>query len=876
MKLLSQKLNCLLSKHTRKALLFLGGMCVWNGCPTNAQQRPYFVDGYHGGIYGHYPVEWKTQFIVNQLAAHPDWYISLEIEPETWDTVLVRTPEAYRSFQSIAASDRVEFTNPTYAQPYGYNISGESLIRQFQYGMRKIHTHFPEVKFTTYSVEEPCFTSCLPQILRQLGFQYAVLKCPNTCWGGYTAAHGGELVNWIGPDGTSLLTVPRYACEALEPSSTWQTTAWANSDAFLAACRRVGILHPVGMCFQDAGWKNGPWLGSGDHTKNQSIYTLWRDYIRHISVGKTDDDWHFSQEDVRPCLMWGSQVLQRIARQVRTSENKLVTAEKLSAMAHLGNSYRYRQADLDEGWRTLMLAQHHDSWIVPYNGLHNQGTWADAIRRWTDNSNQKADDIVQAALQCLAASDSRLSEQGWQTGYLQVVNTLGTLREEVGECWLPAGACQQVEVYDEHYRQVESLVVPEDGRFKLLFKARVPAFGYSTYRIKTTGKRLDSGNQSAAHNGKNVLQGDYVLENDVYRITFDLAKGGTIKSLLAKSEDGKEFMPRESDFAWGELRGFFYEENCFRSSTESPAELTVLQDNPLKKTVQLKGDLAGHPFTQTVTLTAGSRRIDCHLRIDWKNNVGIGEYKETQWRDNRRAYCDARYKLNLLFPTTLQEATIYKNAPFDVCHSQLTDTHFNSWDQIKHNIILHWVDLAEPAEDGHAVALLADHTTSYTYGSGFPLGLTIQYSGQGLWGPDYRITEPTEVNYALIPHRGHWDEAHIQTASDTWNEPLQYRWQADGRAHSRSFLDLTGSGYQLSAAYLQEGDIVMRLFNAEGDDQPRAIRVSMPIQSIEEVDLNGHCVARPTLTPVAGHTWQLQLSMPRFGLKTFVLKLKKQ
>lgn len=50
-------------------------------------QQAYFVDGYHGGIYGHYPVKWKTQFIVDQLAMHPDWRICMEIEPETWDTV---------------------------------------------------------------------------------------------------------------------------------------------------------------------------------------------------------------------------------------------------------------------------------------------------------------------------------------------------------------------------------------------------------------------------------------------------------------------------------------------------------------------------------------------------------------------------------------------------------------------------------------------------------------------------------------------------------------------------------------------------------------------------------------------------------------------
>lgn len=153
-------------------------------CTYVHSQQVYFVDGYHGGIYGHYPVEWKTQFIVDQLSRHPEWRIGLEIEPETWDTVQVRTPEAYARLKGMITGEQIEFTNPTYAQPYCYNISGESIIRQFQYGINKINKHFPEVDFITYSVEEPCFTSCLPQILTQFGFKYAVLKCPNTCWGG--------------------------------------------------------------------------------------------------------------------------------------------------------------------------------------------------------------------------------------------------------------------------------------------------------------------------------------------------------------------------------------------------------------------------------------------------------------------------------------------------------------------------------------------------------------------------------------------------------------------------------------------------------------------------------------------------------------------
>ena len=163
--------------------LCLALLLLASGTPVRSQQRVYFVDGYHGGIYGHYPVAWKTRFITDQLAAHPEWRIGLEIEPETWDTVEVRTPADYARFKAIAADRRVEFTNPSYAQPYCYNISGESIIRQFGYGMRKIRSHFPDVEFVTYSVEEPCFTSCLPQILKLYGFKYASLKCPNTCWG---------------------------------------------------------------------------------------------------------------------------------------------------------------------------------------------------------------------------------------------------------------------------------------------------------------------------------------------------------------------------------------------------------------------------------------------------------------------------------------------------------------------------------------------------------------------------------------------------------------------------------------------------------------------------------------------------------------------
>src|SRR5581483_12289807 len=63
-------------------------------------QVAYFVDGFHGGVYGHYPTNY-TEFIVDSLARHPGWKINLEIEPETWDSAQKRTPKAYADLQRL-------------------------------------------------------------------------------------------------------------------------------------------------------------------------------------------------------------------------------------------------------------------------------------------------------------------------------------------------------------------------------------------------------------------------------------------------------------------------------------------------------------------------------------------------------------------------------------------------------------------------------------------------------------------------------------------------------------------------------------------------------------------------------------------------------
>ncbi len=817
----------------KKTILSLTVMAV-SVIGIQAQQK-YFVDGYHGGVYGHYPLMTYTQFLVDQLEQNPKWYIGLEIEPETWDTVQVKTPEAYLAFKRKVGTDQVEYTNPSYGQSYLYCISGESIIRQFYYGIRKVRQHFPDVLISTYAVEEPCFTSCLPTLLPQFGFRHAVLKCPNTCWGGYSAPYGGELVNLIGPDGTRMLSVPRYGCEELEEKSVWQTTAWSNQPKYFNACFGSGIKNPVGMTYQDAGWTGGPWIGCDDRSLRGTVYTRWTKYIEEQSVGRTSDDYRFQQEDVRPGLMWGSQVLQRLAQQCRREEYFIPQAEKIAAMARLENGFVMNQTAMDEAWRTLLLSQHHDCWIVPYNHLNDRGTWADNVKLWTEASHRISKEVIDKAVASYRTHGSPA---------VKVFNTSGYARKEVVTATLADGRAVDIEV-------------------------DVPAFGYTVIPA-------DQLKEAKETKSIKVNANSFTMENDIVRITFDLKKGGTVKSLKMKA-DGYEYVGRNSMYSVGELRGFFAEDKRFVSSKEQAAKVRIIKDNEMIKTVEIEGVIAGTAFSKTVTLRKGSPLIDCSISIDWKENHRIGDFTRPEKKaenDKRTTFYDTRYALSLMFPTSLKKPELYKSAPFDVCKSKLESTFYNDWDSIKHNVIEQWVDL-HSKESGRSVALLTDHTTSYSFASDYPLALTAQYSGPGLWGRDYKINGKTEFRYALIPHKEMWDKAEISRMNVAWNESLisVNSFTEEKAATGKSLLNFGNAGYELTSITGDGDSYLVRLFNAEGDGATQTVCVAAEVADVAEVDLLGNKTKDISVTCTGGES-KFCVSMPRFGVRTYRLNLK--
>jgi alpha-mannosidase len=842
----------------------------------------YFADGYHGGVKGHMPAgAWRD--ILNTMRDIPRWKLCLDIEAATWEVLLRDDPAAYRELKTYleeSPDSRVEMVAGTFSQPYGWAISGESNIRQLQRGAEIIRRHFPKAAITTYAVQEPCWSSALPQILLSLGFDGAVLKDPGTAWGGYSAGFDAELVNWTGPDGSAIATVPRYACEELR--KVYETESAYATPEFARKCVAHGITHPAGMYFQDLGWAAKPRV-SADYIR----YVTWREYIHGIAV-KPSKEWRFSPEDILTTLPWGEQTLQAVAQQVRSAENRLVAAEKAASMAWLEGKSPWPGDRLRDAWDSLLWAQGHDAWITATTRTGRQA-WAFQVASGTLDAETAASSIVAESLRALCAGNAEQIHQPLGSQWMRVANTLGVEREDLAELTVATDrGTHSLRVFDAAGNEVVCQVAPTRRYSPLnrnaapgesinaatvLFRPRVPAIGYASYRVEpqyTDASPQPKGPVSVA----TQAGGKTVMESDLYRLELDPKRGGAITSLYAKQLK-KEFCDSSAPRAFNEYAGYFIAQKQWRSSAENPARISIVESGPLRGRVRVSGEVGGCPFQTVITVAEGQRRIDFQSRFTFEQETWIGDPWDIKPNDRRseprRSQNDGRWKLQAFFPVSLRNHAVYKNAAYDVCRSRNADTFFQRWDEIKHNIIVNWVDLVDEQEK-NGLAVFSDHTTAYTHGPEHPLALVLGWGWEGgFWWGKCPLKGIQQSAYGIIPHSGTWDEARLSEESSRWNEPLSAALMDAAPkpgADSRSLISVTGGGVEIPTVMVDGRHLLVRLFNGEGDAAERTVSLYARPVRVDLVELNGR-VSRPlTVQRARDGRYEVKISMPRFGIRT--------
>ncbi len=796
--------------------------------------KVYYMDGYHGGIRGHMDFGcWRD--IVSVMNARPDWKLNLDVEPISYEYLRERDPETYDDVCRLIREGRMELTSGSYGQPYGWITDGESSIRHLVMGRAVLRDHFPDAKVETYSVQEPCWSSFYPQILRQLGYRCASLKNASTAWGGYTLPYTAEngmtadIVNWTGPDGTSIPTIPRYSCERLV--NVWSTEAVAASAEWADECAENGAPHPTGMYYQDLGWGANPGV-SGDHIE----FTTQSEYFGRF-CGDDLPSWQPGQEIFCGALPWGDQTLVKMARQVRRLEVGMLRCERLTAAASsllTAAENSANEARIAEAWGHLLMTQHHDGWICAAAGF-GENNWAYKTGCQVYAAEFLTDKINRTSF--AGITESLGTDDGCEGETLTVFSFTGRRERQFIRADITADPdTRAFEVYDGDVRLNAQQITKRkhgDGSFnagELLFIAELPATGYKTFRILPVKTEPDG--EKKVHITQ--TDGRIRVENEVIRITIDLTRGGMISSYYDKRR-GREIVPYGA--AFNEFRGYFIREKRFCSNTEHPAGAKIECDGELEAVIAVRGKIADSGYTMRYTVRSEEAYADVSVDFHFADGTLIGEPFEMTGdllRHPHRTYHDGRYRLNAYFPTVFEQKHIDKDCAYDVCRSGLEDTHFQLFGENKHNILLHWADCTDETE---GLCVFADHTTAYIHGGGYDFGLALAwgYDG-GFWWGRRTLRGGHSLSYRILPHTGTWREA------DLWHENERFLFRPAARRGrpsevqtERSLFGCLTGGVETGAMFTKDGKLYVRVCNP-GQTETCEFSVEDTVHRVTEVN----------------------------------------
>ncbi|MER5534659.1 alpha-mannosidase [Streptomyces mirabilis] len=446
----------------------------------------------------------------------------------------------------------------------------------------------------------------------------------------------------------------------------------------------------------------------------------------------------------------------------RRSEHRMREAELWATTAALnapGYSYPYEK--LDRLWKTVLLHQFHD--ILPGSSI-----------AWVHREAEA--EYARVAKEVEAITAEAVAALG--TGETRVFNTSPVDRAEVVRT---------------------SVGIP--------MYAEVPAGGSALLGAQEPPRPV-------------TVEGR-VLDNGLVRV--ELAEDGTLASvrdLTADREvlaDKGNLLRLHSDLpnywdAWDIDKHY---KNRYTDLLDAES-VTVVEDGPLLGALKVERAFGkGSRIVQTITVRAGSRRIDVETEIDWH---------------------EAEKILKAAFPVDIRAP--HSSAEIQFGHVQ-RPTHTNtSWESARFEVYGHrWVHIAEP---GYGVAVINDstygHDVSRTVREDGGTTTTVRLSL--VRAP--RVPDPEadqgkhRFTYALLPG------ASIEDAiaeGYALNLPLRV---ADSAGPAEPVVSVDGEGVTIEAVKLADdasGDVVVRLYESRGGRGTGTLRTGFPLAGAQVTDL---------------------------------------
>ena len=556
-------------------------------------------------------------------------------------------PKMFEEVKQRVAEGRFIIVGGMHVQPDCNNPSGEGFARQTLYSQRYFKEKLGVTARVGYNVDSFGHNLMLPQILKKSGMDSYIFMRPVEC-----EMHlDSDLFNWVSPDGSSVTT-----CRIVQDGYSWN---FHDMDELLSRMNEVDTkaatdLDEALMFYGVGNHGGGPTIQNlklieeykKQHPEKKLIYSTITDFfdlVRQMDIILPERRIDL-QHNANGCYSSVS----AIKAGIRRGETDLIAAESFSVLAHRLCDKPVRTKQFEEAWRKICFLHFHDS----MGGVCTRPVYDDAACMYG-----AARDIAAVeennALQTISWD---IDINGRDKGLPVVVfNPNGFDVDELVRVNRYGEGVVDSQGNEIPYQNIFSYASECMHRTDVLFKAHVPALGYAVYYIKDTWPSLEerlrihldvpnSIVKATPYTGYRTAENHEgtVLENDLVRIEFELHTG-YISSITDK-RTGQEWITDRAavpvvvdDYyanAWGHGHNAFDD----YMARFSDAEVTVVENGPVRATVKVVSRYNDSKLTQYFSLEAGSDKLSVQAEVDWHEKHKMLKMKWPMKVDNPKAY----------------------------------------------------------------------------------------------------------------------------------------------------------------------------------------------------------------------------------------------
>lgn len=659
-------------------------------------------------------------------------YKFIQSQPQLYAYVKENYPEFYEKMKEHILEGRFEADGSMWVEADCNISSGEALVRQILEGTKFFEGEFGKRSTCLWLPDVFGYSVALPQILKQ--FNINRFMTTKISWNEYNKMPHDTFV-WRGMDGSEVLT---YFITT--PEEGWPTGhKYATYNGQISPRTVIGTWNKyedksinkdllISYGYGDGG--GGPTrtmlmmrraldkVPGIPHVKNSTIKEFF-DKVE-LNIKQTENYVHTWSGELYLENHRGTYTSQAYNKLMnRKMEYALVQAEAMGAI-HILLGGCYEQQGLQEVWRILLLNQFHD--IIPGSSIEE--VYKDSKKQYAEafKNLQAIEEKHLSKALCRAENTYAVFN------FTPSKRTENILIEEKREGIFKNQEQNilKAQRIKEGYK-VALEMVPV-GFTQLTFEEAPYTKGEVPFDVDLQHRKLTTPYYIIEWNEEGVFTCIYDKEND-RQVLKDFG------NKLVVFED----RPFNND-AWN--IDIFHTEK-YEEVTELKA-LEIIEQGELELHLKLKYTYRHSTIEQDITFYSQNRRIDFATEVDWHETHRL---------------------LKTCFDVDIQS----QEATYDIQFGNVKrPTHFNtSWDYAKFEVVAHkWVDLSET---GYGVSLL----NNCKYGHSIKDSTMNISLIKCATFPDTTADQGKHTfTYALLPHKGTWQEADVHIQSEFMNQKV--------------------------------------------------------------------------------------------------------